>query len=75
MNELSNLSVDELSKRIMDDFGQADCVYPQDKWDIIEHLTMNYGCTNDDAAKAWENYISSNEFGEEVVEYQPSIYV
>lgn len=67
--------IDELSERIIDDFGQADCVYPQDKWDVIEHLTMNYGCTNDDAEEAWENYISSNEFGEEVIEYQPSIYV
>ena len=67
--------IKELVGFIIDDFGQADCVYPQDKWDVIEHLERNYGADSNDAAEAWENYINTSELCESVVEYQPSIYV
>lgn len=67
--------IEELVEFIIDDFGQADCVYPQDKWDVIEHLERNYGASSSDATDAWENYINTNELCESVAEYQPSIYV
>lgn len=64
--------VDELVNILRDDMGeQMGC---QDKWHCVQHLKFNYGATEDEAIEAWDNYVSTLELSESVVEYQPTCY-